>query len=225
MVRKYKPVNRPLGICRRGPYRRKRDHIEDMKRWDCRYYIEQAVPDVDDDWFEDEDEDEEPMPVMEGWAEIDPRNPQYTIFKVEVELKPEHFQTLPMYRGQPYPNTPRSQKTHWWFWLCPNCTRQCRYLYTLGQSIAIQCRKCWNLPYRSQSKSHAQYKRERIAKWKPYMMSYYVGGYGDRYWCKDGREICDIPPLPPPKWIPEDLLKLYHRNIKSLTKSQGCADK
>ena len=223
MVRTYKPINRPAHICSRGPYRRKRDHIEDLKRWDCRDYIEYAVPDVDNDWLEAEDDEVET--ISDGWAEVDPRDPQYSIFKVEVELKPGHHHTLGMYRGSRFRNTPRKQRNYWWYWICPDCSRQCRYLYTLGQSMGIQCRICWNLPYRSQSKSHAQYKHERIAKWKPHMLSYYVGGYGDRYWCKDGREICDIPPLPPPKWIPEDLHKVYHRNIKSLPKSQGCADK
>lgn len=219
MVRKYKPVNRPSHICSRGPYRRKRDHIEDLKCWDCRDFIDQAVPDVDDDWLEDEDDEIETIP--DGWAEIDPRDPDYTIFKVEFELKPGHHHTLQMYRRQPFRNTPRKQRNYWWYWICPDCERQCRYLYTLPGSMGIQCRKCWNLPYRSQSKSHAQRERERQEKLKPYMRSFTTVGFGDWYISKGGKTICHIPPKPPPEWIPKDLLRRYHKIQKQSVSSDS----
>ena len=211
MVRKYKRVNRPSHICSRGPYRRKRDHIEELKRWDCRDYIDMALPDVDElAWADEDNNEEEPMPILEGWAEIDSRNPEYSIFKVDVELKPGHHHTLQMFRGQPFPNTTAKQRNFWWYWICPDCGRWCRYLYALPGSTGIQCRKCWNLPYRSQSKSHAQRDRERIAKWKPYMRSFTTVGFGDWYISKGGRSICHVPPKPPPRCIPEDLLKKFN---------------
>ena len=91
MVRKYKPVNRPPHICSRGPYRRKREHVEDLQRWYARDYITQAVPDVDDDCWADEDDDEsDDMPVLTGHAEAGPCGS----YRVEIEAKPGYVQSL-----------------------------------------------------------------------------------------------------------------------------------
>ena len=212
MVRNYKRVNRPAHICARGPYRRKRNHLEDLRRWDCRDYIEQAVPDVDElAWADEDDLDAELETVPDGWAEIDPRNPKYTIFKVEVELTPGHIETLRMYRGRWVHNTPRKQKNYFWWWLCPDCQRCCQYLYTGPDRHGITCRLCWGRPYRAQSKSEAQRQRERQEKERALSMSFTRGPYGDWYCSKGAREVCHRPPAPPRGWVPRDLLKLYRR--------------
>jgi|GEM_PF-7000857 len=195
--------------------------IEDLVRWDCREYIDQALPDVDedgdcdDDWNDNagswsDDDDEFDLSDIAGYAEIDPRDPRYSVFRVTAELKPGDRQSLRLYRGNRFPNTPSCQRNHFWYWLCPECDRRCLYLYTLPRSAAATCRKCWNLPYRSQSKSHAQRQRERIAKNKPLNMAYSVGRFGDMYWHKGDRMVCSVPPQPPRGWVPADLMEKYH---------------
>ena len=180
MVTSNKPAKRPPHICSRGPYRRKRDHIEDLNRLDVRDFIEQAVP------FGD---------------------PDACLFQVQVTLKPGYCETLRLSRGNPLPNTPNCHRNHWWYWLCPDCNRKCRYIYTLPRSAFSRCRTCWNLPYHSQSKSHAECHREREEKLRPSMMSYTMGEFGAMYWYPSGRRVCTVPPKPPAGWIPPDLLK------------------
>ena len=49
-----KRPKRPPEVCSRGPYRLKRKHLEQLRCWDVRDYINQAVPDVqEDDWKDD----------------------------------------------------------------------------------------------------------------------------------------------------------------------------
>ena len=85
MVRNYRRLNRPPPICSRGPYRRKREHVEKLRRWDCRDFIDEAVPDVDaDDGWNDNyanyAEDEFDASSVAGYPERDLRDPRYTIF-------------------------------------------------------------------------------------------------------------------------------------------------
>ena len=56
MVRNYKRLNRPSHICSRGPDRRKREHVEDLRRWDVRDYIDKARPDTEEveEWDDDD---------------------------------------------------------------------------------------------------------------------------------------------------------------------------
>ena len=215
MVRNYKPVNRPPHICSCGPYRRKREHVEDLARWDCRDYIDQALPDIDDTWDDEDDYESDDMPVLTGHAEADPCDSKYSVFRVEVEAKPGHVQPLQLYRGSPFPNTPLKQRNYWWYWICPECDRRCRYLHSIATSGVIICHKCWNVVYRSQSKSPARRQQERLAKNKALNMGYFSGAYGDKYWLKNGRTICWIPPTPPPGWVPEDLLKRFYAEDRS----------
>ena len=226
MVRKYRRLNRPPHICSRGPYRRKRDHLKDLQRWDCRDHIDQAVPDVDDPTYADDDdlEDEEMETIPDGWAEIDPRDRKYCIFRVEMELTPGHVETLGMYRGRRFPNTTRKQTNHFWFWLCPDCRRRCRYLYTLPGSCGIACRVCWRLPYRSQSKSPAQWQRERREREKALSTSFARGRYGEWYMSKGACWTCHTPPKPPRGWVPRDLMKLYGQTRKQTVTSDIVLD-
>ena len=138
MRKKRGQANRPPNICSRGPYRRKREHVEDLVRWDARDYIDQALPDENEAWnYEDDDADALHLSAFEGYAEVDPRDPIYSVFQVNVELKPGHPRTLQLYRGSRFPSTPLQQRNHWWYWICPECKRRCRYLYTLRGSSAI----------------------------------------------------------------------------------------
>ena len=57
-------------------------------------------------WWLDEDDGEELETIPNGWAEVDPRDPRYSVFRVEVEVKPGYRQTLKLYRGSRLPNTP-----------------------------------------------------------------------------------------------------------------------
>ena len=211
MVRNYDRLNRPPHICSRGPYRRKREHVEDLVRWDCRDYIDQAVPDVDDDdWWLDEDEGEERETIPNGWAEIDARDPKYSVFRMEVEVKPGYRQTLKLYRGSRLPNTPLCQRNHWWYWQCPDCDRRRRHLYSLAKSSAIICRKCWNVVYRSQSKSAAQRQKDYWQKNKHLYRGRYRDECGGWYESCGAGFRCTIPPTPPADWVPADLLKRFH---------------
>ena len=210
MVRNYKRKKRPSHICSRGPDRRKREHLEDLRRWDVRDYIEAAVPDVDADLWMDDDEDEEPRTIPNGWAEVDPRDPRYTIFKVAVESKPGSLKSVQLYRGCGFPNTPVRQRNHWWYWLCPSCGKRCRYLHSIATSAVMMCRKCWDVVYRSQSKSPAQRQKERWKKEKHLYRSYCTDGHGGWYELSGGARLCISPPKSPQGWVPHDLLKRFH---------------
>ena len=219
MVRNYERVNRPSHICSRGPYRRKREHVEDLRRWDVRDYIDQAVPDVDDDWWLDEDDDEEIQTVPAAWAEVDPRDPKYKIFKVEVESRPGSFQNVQLYRGRGIRNTPVKQRNHWWFWLCPGCRRRFRYLYSISASSVIMCRECWNVVYRSHSKSPAQRQKDYWEKNKHLYRSRCTEGYGGWYEFHGAVRLCICPPKPPAGWVPQDLLKRFNSGQAQRTPS------
>ena len=153
--------------------------------------------------------DEEPQPILNGWAEVDVRNPKYTIFKIEVELRPGLTITLQMYRSSRFPNTPYCQRNHWWYWHCPDCDRRCRYLYTLPRSAAAMCRKCWNFPYRSQNKSHAHRQKDYWEKNKHLYRGYHTDGHEGWYESDGGVPRCISPTVPQASWVPADLLKRF----------------
>ena len=171
-----KNSNRPAHICSRGPYRRKRDHLEDLKRWDVRDYIK---------------------PTALSGTKASISNLDCNLFELTFEPKPNRPVTLQMYRAHRLPNTPPKQQNHFWYWICPDCDRQCRYLYSLPNSWAITCRKCWELPYQSQTISQAQ--RRNIQNQNQMSEFLMRGLYRPRIRL----------PTPPPNWIPDDLIKKF----------------
>jgi len=214
MIIEKKRPKRPPEFCSRGPYRLKRRYLEDLRRYDVRDYIDQAVPHVEeeDEWEDDlweGEEDRFDISAIEGYAEVDPRDPRYTLFTAEVALPGGHRQRFQLYRGWLFPHPSQNQRHRFWFWLCPLCGRRCRYLYTTPDGTLMQCRVCWKLPYRSQSKSRKQRRQERRARYQPVIRPGEWDRFGGRYWLQGARRICCQAPQPPPGWIPADLLQRY----------------
>ncbi|MBN2594859.1 MAG: hypothetical protein JXA81_15235 [Sedimentisphaerales bacterium] len=223
MERKYKPLNRPSHFCSRGPDRRKREHVENLRRWDVRDYIDKALPDVEEADYWDDDEEELDMSVFAGYAENDPRDPAHTIFKVQVETKPGCYENLQIYRGTRFPNTPHRQTSHFWYWICPECKRHCKYLYSITRSRIAKCRICWEVVYRSQSESKAQRNRRRKHQDQGSHISYWPGAFGSEIAIKGVDSMCVRPPVPPPDWVPEDLLARFEaeNRLELTTTEQG----
>ena len=207
MVRTYRTVNRPKHLCSRGPERRKRPHFEDLQRLDVRDYIARAMPKLNYVWHGPEDgltPFEDPRPGVSPYSR--------THYTVPVTLAPERdqaeqdVQTVELRRGRPFKHGGANRSSHWWYWICPICGRQCRYLHAMGTALA--CRIDWSevYCYRSQSKSRTQRQRDKPPE---EMVWFYQGQFGDSYAYQGGRSYWITAPTPPANWVPPDLLKLY----------------
>ena len=159
--------------------------------------------------------------ALAGGAEVDPRNRRYDLFQADVELAPGCVTTFRLYRGGRFRNTPPALRNYWWFWLCPVCRRRCRYLYTRPASTAACCRVCWNLPYRSQSKSRRQRQREYWQKNRHLYRQYAPDSYGGWYEYRQGVFRCLVPPAPPTGWVPQDLLRRFRTGFQGGTDTRG----